>query len=214
MMKALKFVSLGLSIVLLIAVLANIPTALKALEEQSQVASTSVLTIERGEAPQDVQLTILPAEQSLDLEYGTRAEVYKFKMAAEKAYALRYLSFDVSWDGLNNSPLNAASNWRVFLAESEVGVGEKLENGRLKVRMFQDEESALFLPQGDATLSLTANVLRDYNSESDPFVTVFMPADGYFGWTHNLDFNTWMNLEEKFGADLIDGLPSQSVNKR
>jgi hypothetical protein len=220
MIKALKFVSLGLVIVLSIAVLANIPHALTLLEDYADTASTSVLTIERGESAEDVALSVLPVEQSTELEYGSRAEVYRFKLSAEKAYALRYLSFNVSWDGLNDSPLSHPTNWHLFLANenevdylNEIGTGEKLEDDILKMRVSQKNEAALFLPQGEVTFVLTTNVLRDYDSDIEPWIEVFMPTEGYFGWTHNLEFSTWMTLEEKFGAELIEGLPSEVINR-
>lgn len=221
--KALQAVAFSLVIVLCIAVLANIPTALKSIHQYATNTSTSVLTIERGESPQDVNLQMFSLKQDDDfdgdLQYGSQAEVYKFGVLAQKAFAMRYISFNVSWNGLKNDKLMEANDWHLFLMDggepdylSEVGVGEKFENGLLKMRLANDGEPALFLPQGETQFVLTANVLRDYESGENAKIEAFIPADGDFGWTHNLEFESWMTLDSalKSGADVIAGLPTEN----
>ena len=216
--KCLKWLAAAIVVVALIAAIAN-GFFLALLEDAGEVGETSVLNVEIGE-PSELGMEVYFPEQDGELEYGISSEVYRFGIEAEGPYSLRYLSFDVDWTGLRDESIGHASSWKIFqVVDGEVdwlttiGMGESLDDGKLKMRLSSGRGAAFLSEGGKTEFVLTTYVLSDMNSEEEASVKVGMTGDE-LSFVPGFYSGSWMNLEEKFGAEFLEGLPGFVVEKR
>lgn len=174
---------------------------------------------------EDVALEISVPKRDDGLAYGTQSEVYRFTLDADAPYSLRYLSFQISHAGLQTTPLSYASNWRLYKVvngvvdyTNEVGSGEELADGILRVRLSSARGAAYLGEKGKETFALLSTVIKDReadaaNEAGGTWMQV-MISPAYWAWAPGWHQSAWLSLEEKYDADFVSGFPETPVLKK
>lgn len=154
--------------------------------------------------------------QSLDprtpLRIGSEVEVYRFRINATAPFSLRYLSLFIDSEGLDESSLQEPNNWKIYSTGRNpqlLGQGESLVDQTLLVRMNSSRTQAYigFSGQNDFVVMTTVK-----KTASNPRIQAGLSEQKWV-WLPYAYTDSWVTLNEKWGAEAIIGLPSEVLEK-
>lgn len=154
--------------------------------------------------------------QSLDsgtpLRVGSEVEVYRFRLNADAPFTLRYLTLSVQSQSLDEASLKEASHWKIYTAGRNpqlLGHGERFNDQALLIRMSDSRTQAYLGAKGKNDFVVMTEIKK---TASDARISIGLSTENWV-WVPYSYTESWVTLQEKWGAQAITGLPSEVLEK-